>query len=134
VSNKLNKSNLNGQDISKKLNLNRSNLNGQDFSKKLNSNKTNLSNQVVLNNSDSIGKIQKNSNISVNILDSMIYINNSLLNKFNNDEEFKNFLVLYSQLSKSMTYFWYIVYRSLYFFIDKTGKTKVINNFFNNIK
>jgi hypothetical protein len=130
VSNKLNlsKKNIsNSQVVLKNSNSLNSNI---KISNSQNSNSKNL-NIKTLNSQNSNIKIlnsqisnSQNSNINVNIS-----IDKSLLNSFNTDEEFQNFLVLYSGLSNSMTYFWYIVYRSLYYFIDKTGETKIIDDF-----
>ena len=74
--------------------------------------------------------VNKSKRIPDKILDEEIPLTASLLSSFDNDPEFQKFLSLYSTLSNSMTYFWYITYRSIFYFIDKTGNTRIIDDFY----
>lgn len=59
------------------------------------------------------------------ILDEKISLKN---NGFVGNSEFDKFLTMYSELNDEITFFWFLTYKTLFFFMDKTGKEKIFRD------
>ena len=83
------------------------------------------------NNKNTIPAYKTESKINYDkILDQKISLKN---NSFVGNSEFDKFLTMYSELNDEITFFWFLTYKSLFFFMDKTGKEKIFRDDYLNV-
>ena len=67
--------------------------------------------------------VQKNASNGTDIYDIALPIDDSLINHPTHPE-FGKFLTMYARLSPTITFFWFVVFESMFYFMDKTGTVK----------